>query len=71
VEIEGLPEGYVREDDLVKFFTSYGPVYEVSLARNYDNKLSYFEEIDELQEEIKELELEMVLEGDSGNRKTI
>jgi len=46
VEIEGLPEGYVKEENLIKFFTSFGPVYEVSLARNYDNKLSYFEDID-------------------------
>jgi hypothetical protein len=32
----------------------FGPVYEVSLVRRFKNKLSYFEELDEIEEEIKE-----------------
>ncbi len=40
--MQGLDEGYVNEDELTKLFSAYGPVYEVSVARRYDNKLSYF-----------------------------
>lgn len=48
LEIEGLEESYINEEDLTRFFSSFGPVYEVSLVRRYKNKLSYFEELDEL-----------------------
>jgi hypothetical protein len=48
---------------LTRFFSSFGPVYEVSLVRRYKNKLSYFEELDELEEELKEEELEVILGG--------
>jgi hypothetical protein len=46
---------------LERFFSVFGPVYEVSLVRRYKNKLSYFEELEELDEEIKEEELEIIL----------
>lgn len=42
VEIAGLQEGQVSEEDLKTFFSAFGPVYEVSLVRRYKNKLSYF-----------------------------
>ena len=38
-------------------------MYEVSLVRRYKNKLTYFQELDELEEEIKEEELEVILGG--------
>ena len=43
-------------------------MYEVSLVRRHKNKLSYFEELDELEEQIREEELEIVLgSGDKGD----
>jgi hypothetical protein len=48
LEIEGLEETYINEEELERFFSSFGPVYEISLVRRYKNKLSYFEELDEL-----------------------
>lgn len=48
LEIEGLEETYINEEELQRFFSSFGPVYEISLVRRYKNKLSYFEELDEL-----------------------
>ena len=62
--MKGLPEGYVDQRDLEQFFTAFGPVYEVSVVRNYQNKLPFFEDLDELEEEIKEEELELSLGGD-------
>ena len=62
--MKGLPEGYVDQRDLEQFFTTFGPVYEVSVVRNYQNKLPFFEDLDELEEEIKEEELELSLGGD-------
>lgn len=46
----GLPEEYIHEDDLQRFFSAFGPVYEVSVVRNYEDKLPYFHELDELEE---------------------
>lgn len=34
------------------------------MVRNYENQLGYFEDLDELEEEIKEEELELMLGGD-------
>ena len=53
VEIEGLEETFLSEDELKTFFSAFGPVYEVSLVRRYKNKLTYFQGLDELEEEIK------------------
>lgn len=52
---ENIP--HIKEDDLEYFFASFGPIYEVSLVREFENKLSYFEDLDNLEEEIKEEEL--------------
>ncbi len=71
VEMKGLPEDYVDQRDLERFFSAFGPVFEVSVVRNYENRLSYFQELDELEEEIKEEELELSLGGDDSNRKQI
>jgi hypothetical protein len=53
VEIEGLEVEKVDERELERLFSVFGPVYEVSLVRRFKNKLSYFEELDEIEEEIK------------------
>ena len=50
IEIVGLEEGYINEDELKTFFSAFGPVFQVSLVRRYKNKLSYFEDLDELEE---------------------
>jgi hypothetical protein len=42
LEIEAEDEGYFNQEELTRFFSSFGPVYEVSLVRRYKNKLSYF-----------------------------
>jgi len=39
LEIEGSEESHFNEDELKTFFSSFGPVYEVSLVRRYKNKL--------------------------------
>lgn len=58
VEVEGFDENdNVKEEELEELFSAFGPVYEVSLAREYSGNLKYFEELDELEEEIKEEEL--------------
>jgi RNA recognition motif-containing protein len=49
LEIEGLEETFVKEEELSRFFASFGPVYEVSLVRRHKNKLQYFEELGELE----------------------
>ena len=69
IEIANLSEEYIYEEDLQRFFTAFGPVYEVSVVRNYEDNLAYFYEMDELEEEIKEEELELVMGGDGSNRK--
>ena len=61
VEFNGLDEGYVNEEELTRFMEVYGPVYEVSLARRHNNQLQYFEELDEIEERIREQELELKL----------
>jgi hypothetical protein len=53
IEIEGLEVEKVDERELERLFSVFGPVYEVSLVRRFKNKLSYFEELDEIEEEIK------------------
>lgn len=51
VEVEGFDyDDDVREDELEELFSSFGPVYEVSLAREYAGNLKYFEELDALEE---------------------
>lgn len=57
LEIVGMEESHFNESELKSFFSAFGPVYEVSLVRRYKNKLEYFEDLDELEEEIKEEEL--------------
>ena len=43
VEVEGFESiPHIKEEDLEYFFASFGPVYEVSLVRQFENKLSYF-----------------------------
>ena len=39
----------------------YGPVFEVSVVRRHKDKLQYFEDLDELEERIREQELELKL----------
>lgn len=63
VEMCGLPIKGVTNDELEEFFTNFGPVYECSLVWDYRDKLKYFAEIDEIDEEIKECELENKLGG--------
>ena len=51
VEVEGFENlQKVKEEDLEYFFASFGPIYEVSLVREFENKLSYFEDLDSLEE---------------------
>ena len=49
IEINNLPEEYIHEEDLQRLFTAFGPVYEVSVVRNYEDNLAYFHEMDELE----------------------
>lgn len=43
VEVEGFKdEEFIREEDLERIFAEFGPVYEVSIAREYSGKLKYF-----------------------------
>ena len=46
LEIEGLEGENVDEKELERLYSSFGPVYEVSLVRRFKNKLSYFAELD-------------------------
>lgn len=48
--------------------TYFGPVHEVSQVRRFNDKLGYFEELEALQESIKEEELEIKLEGGTKGR---
>ena len=55
VEVEGFQNlQNVKEEDLEYFFASFGPIYEVSLVREFEGNLSHFEDLDNLEEEIKE-----------------
>lgn len=43
MEVEGFDEDDdVKEYDLEELFSAFGPVYEVSLAREYSGNLKYF-----------------------------
>ena len=61
VEVEGLPTKGVSNRDLEAFFSKFGPVYECSLVYNYKDKLRFFQDVDEIDQKIKEEELEITI----------
>lgn len=63
VEVGGLPKKGVKNEELEQFFQTFGPVYECSIVYDYRDKLKYFQEIDEIDQEIKEEELEIKMGG--------
>jgi hypothetical protein len=59
----GLPKKGVSNKDLEAYFTQFGPVYECSIVYDYQDNLRYFQQIEELDEQIKVMELELRLGG--------
>jgi cell division protein FtsL len=49
------------------FFSKFGPIYECSIVYNYKDKLRFFHDVDEIDQKIKEEELEINLGSGSLN----
>lgn len=67
VEIEGLPKYNVKPEEVKQVMERFGPVYDVCIVRGFKDKLSYFHELDDLDQELKELKLEQ--EAKLGGKK--
>jgi hypothetical protein len=69
IEVEGFHEHtHIQEKDLAQFFSVFGPVYEVSLNREYSGSLDYFTDLDKIDKKIKQEELEILLGSGSHDK---
>ena len=49
----------IDEDGLKAVFAVFGPIHEISIIKRHKNKLEYFERLEEMEEEIRQIELEL------------
>ena len=49
----------IDEDCLKAVFAVSGPTHEISIIKRHNNKLEYFERLEEMEEEIGQIELEL------------
>jgi hypothetical protein len=49
----------IDEHNLKAVFAIFGPIHEISIIKRHKNKLQYFERLEEMEEEIRQIELEL------------
>lgn len=71
VEVEGVPRYGASAERIKQTMEVFGPVYEVCIVKDMKDKLGYFHQLDDLDQDIREYEIELRMSGKDSTRRKL